>query len=58
MLAMLRQGKRTYHIARRTDFDVELFIKALVKRIEVLRVERISDEPQGFAEMINFGKSS
>ena len=41
----------------RTAFAVQLFlIKAWVERIEVLGIERVGDEPEGFAEMINLSK--
>ena len=33
-----------------------LLIKTRIERIEVLRVERISDKPEGFAEMISLSK--
>ena len=37
-------------------FYVALLIKARIKRIEVLSVRCVGDEPQGFAEMINLSK--
>ena len=39
-------------------FSAIVFIKTRIKRIEVLSIKRVGDEPQGSAEIINLSKCS